>query len=114
MSQDIDEAMKRLKAEPVKTRILLSCRTIENPWEKFVFEIENPVSQRLSTLLYQRFKEPSGAVKVRDKRDNAHLLYFSAAIVELFEYLVNCESSYFYRPESYELFRSLPRSETDE
>lgn len=96
MSGEIESALNRLKADESENQAGIVCATLGNPWDAYHFEIENPVSARLSRLLFRRVKTPDGLVKVKDNRNNAHLVAFTASIVILFEHLINCRTSYFY------------------
>ena len=72
------------------------CDGIANPWESYNFEVPNPVSKRLDSLL-----SPG-------KRNNAALVFFALAVTTTLDYLINAESSWAYygdRPRV--LFRSV-------
>jgi len=70
------------------------CQGIENPWEKYNFEVPNPVSKRLDALL------------APPKRNNAALVFFALSAVTVTDYLLNSESSWAYKEQSV-LFRSV-------
>lgn len=108
MSDEIESALARLKTGGVDSPRGLVCATLRNPWDAYLFEIENPVSARLSRLLRRRIKTPDGLVKVTDRRNNAHLVAFTASIVILFEHLINCRTSYFYSVRPSRLVRLGP------
>jgi len=71
------------------------CPGINNPWTPYVFEVPNPVSMRMDTLLAPK------------KRDNATLIYFSLAITTVLDHLINNEKSWAYAPQPNYLFRSV-------
>ncbi|MCL1994342.1 MAG: hypothetical protein FWG66_15470 [Spirochaetes bacterium] len=72
------------------------CEGIGNPWERYVFEVPNPVSKRLGALL-----SPA-------KRNNANLVFFTLAAVTTLDYIVNNEKSWSYEKERPgPLFRSI-------
>jgi hypothetical protein len=73
-----------------------SCDAIDNPWEKYAFQIPNPVSRRLDALLKPKNK------------NNASLVFFSLAVITVLDYILNSEDSWAYsssRP--LHLFRSV-------
>jgi hypothetical protein len=71
------------------------CDGIDNPWEPYNFEVPNPVSIRLDTLLGAR------------KKNNASLIYFTLAVTTVLDHLVNNENSWAYENRSGSLFRSI-------
>ncbi|MFP3040925.1 hypothetical protein LQZ19_03780 [Treponema primitia] len=71
------------------------CDGIENPWEPYVFQVPNPVSIRLDTLLGK-------------KKTNASLLFYTLAVTVVLDNLVNNDSSWAYTGEQIgALFRSV-------
>jgi hypothetical protein len=73
----------------------IRCDGINNPWEKYNFEVPNPVSKRLDMLL--------GA----GKRNNAALLFFALSTAVVMDNLVNSENSWAYGDNSGIVFRSV-------
>jgi hypothetical protein len=71
------------------------CDGIDNPWEPYNFEVPNPVSTRLDSIL-----EPK-------KRNNAALIFFSLSVVVVLDHLVNDETSWAYDNRPGPLFRSM-------
>jgi hypothetical protein len=71
------------------------CQGIENPWEKYHFEVLNPVSKRLDALI------PS------PRRNNSTLIFFALSVATVLDYLLNNESSWAYNEQSIYLFRSV-------
>jgi hypothetical protein len=71
------------------------CDGIDNPWEPYVFQVPNPLSKRLDTLLGDK------------KRHNASLVFFTLAVVVVLDYIVNHEDSWAYAERSSTLFRSM-------
>jgi hypothetical protein len=72
------------------------CDGIDNPWDRYVFQVPNPVSTRINALLAQK------------NRTNASLVFFTLATVTVLDNLVNDEKSWAYtddRPGP--LFRSV-------
>ena len=72
------------------------CVGIHNPWDKYKFEIPNPVSRHLDALLGQ------------EKRNNAALIFFALSAVIVLDTLLNDENSWAYaedRPSA--IFRSV-------
>jgi hypothetical protein len=59
------------------------CDGIENPWENYNFQVSNPVSNRLDTLLGKR-------------RTNASLIFYTLAVTVTLDYLVNNDTSWAY------------------
>ncbi|MDR0525331.1 MAG: hypothetical protein LBG90_05615 [Spirochaetaceae bacterium] len=70
------------------------CRGIANPWANYNFQIANPLSMRLNSLL-----APS-------KRHNASLVYFTLSVVTVLDYFINNEESWAYENSNSPLFRS--------
>jgi hypothetical protein len=71
------------------------CDGIDNPWAPYNFEVPNPLSIRLDSLL-----DPK-------KRNNAALVFFSLSVVTVLDYLVNDETSWAYENRPGPLFRSV-------
>jgi len=72
----------------------IRCEGIHNPWDKYNFEVVNPVSRRLDALL------------APNKRTNSVLVFFALSVVTLLDYLVNNESSWAYGEKVGPIFRS--------
>jgi hypothetical protein len=70
------------------------CDGITNPWDPYVFQVPNPVSIRLETLLGPK------------KRNNASLIYFALAVTVVLDSLLNDENSWAYDTKTDFLFRS--------
>ncbi|MDR0539298.1 MAG: hypothetical protein LBG74_02175 [Spirochaetaceae bacterium] len=91
----IDKAMKaggREQKTPVEG--------IKNPWEPYVFQIENPLSKRLSMLL------------AKNQRDNVSLIFFTLAIVTVLDDIMNDEGSFAYTANMSKLYRTGEDNET--
>jgi hypothetical protein len=71
------------------------CQGIDNPWERYNFEVSNPVSRRLDALI------PA------PKRNNAALVFFALSAATVLDYLLNSESSWAYNEQPIYLFRSV-------
>ena len=71
------------------------CDGIDNPWEPYVFQVPNPLSTRLDSLLAQKV------------RNNASLVFFCLAVTTVLDYIVNNENSWAYGPVPGPLFRSI-------
>jgi hypothetical protein len=71
------------------------CQGIENPWEKYHFEVSNPVSRRLDALLSL------------PRRNNAALIFFALAAATVLDYLLNSESSWAYNDQPIYIYRSV-------
>jgi hypothetical protein len=71
------------------------CDGIDNPWVPYNFEVPNPVSFRLDSLLNSK------------RRNNASLIFFSLAVVTVLDHLVNSENSWAYDNRPGPLFRSV-------
>jgi hypothetical protein len=67
---------------------------IENPWEAYNFEVENPLSKRLDMLL------------IKSQRNNASLIFFTLAIAAVLDIYLNDKNSIAYRADSGILFRT--------
>ncbi|HOM24183.1 MAG TPA: hypothetical protein PK292_10285 [Termitinemataceae bacterium] len=82
VAADIEEAIKKGGAEKQVT-----CSTLDNPWEPYVFQIPNPLSVRLDALL--------GGKKSR-KKTNAALIFFTIAVVTVLDHIMNNQQSWAY------------------
>jgi hypothetical protein len=71
------------------------CDGIDNPWEPFVFQVPNPLSRRLTSLLATK------------NRNNASLIFFTLAVTSVLDYLVNNEESWANTERAGPLFRSV-------
>ena len=71
------------------------CDGIDNPWERYNFQVPNPISMRLDMLLAPK------------KRTNAALIFFCLSVAVVLDHLVNDENSWAYESRSGPLFRSV-------
>jgi len=71
------------------------CDGILNPWQTYNFQIPNPVSRRLNTIIPP------------ERKRNATLIFFSLSVVTVMDYLINNENSWFYANRPGPLFRSV-------
>jgi hypothetical protein len=71
------------------------CDGIENPWNKYNFEIPNPVSRRMDALLSP------------DKRNNTALVFFALSVITVLDNLLNNENSWAYGEKVGPVFRSV-------
>jgi hypothetical protein len=71
------------------------CQGIENPWEKYNFEVSNPVSRRMDALIPP------------PRRNNSALIFFALSAATVLDYLLNSESSWAYNEQPVYLFRSV-------
>jgi hypothetical protein len=71
------------------------CDGILNPWNKYNFEIANPVSKRLDALL------------TPDKRNNTAVIFFALSVVTVLDSLLNNENSWAYGEKVGPIFRSV-------
>ena len=72
----------------------LPCNGIHNPWERYNFQVPNPVSKRMDMLLHP------------EKRINATLIFFTLSVVTVMDYIINNEKSWAYGGRPGPLFRS--------
>jgi hypothetical protein len=72
------------------------CDGITNPWDPYVFQVSNPVSSRLDTLL-----------KTSKQKTNASLIFFTLAVTMVLDHIVNNETSWAYANRPGPLFRSV-------
>ncbi|MDR0552356.1 MAG: hypothetical protein LBG72_10190 [Spirochaetaceae bacterium] len=73
---------------------------IGNPWDGYVFQIENPLSKRLNMLLG------------RSQRDNVSLIFFTLALVTVLDDIMNDGMSFAYNANFNKLFRTGEDGET--
>jgi hypothetical protein len=71
------------------------CSGINNPWEKYSFQVPNPVSKRLDMMLSN------------DRKNNATLVFFSLSVVTVLDHIVNNENSWAYKNRGGPVFRSI-------
>jgi hypothetical protein len=71
------------------------CDGIDNPWEPYVFQVPNPLSIRLDSLLAGKGK------------NNAALVFFTLAVTTVLDHMVNSEDSWAYSSRPGPLFRSV-------
>jgi len=71
------------------------CDGIANPWNKYNFELPNPVSKRLDALL------------TPDKRNNTAVIFFALSVVAVLDNLLNNENSWAYGENAGPIFRSV-------
>jgi hypothetical protein len=71
------------------------CDGIENPWNKYNFEIPNPVSRRIDALLPP------------NKRNNTAIIFFALSVITVLDNLLNNESSWAYGDKVGPVFRSV-------
>jgi hypothetical protein len=71
------------------------CDGINNPWDRYNFEIANPVSRRLDALL------------AHNRRNNTVLVFFALSVVTVLDNLLNNENSWAYGEKTGPIFRSI-------
>lgn len=74
------------------------CDGIDNPWDQYSFQIPNPVSIRIDSLLGGRSSR---------KRTNAALVFFTLSVVAVLDGIVNTAEGYAYTESSDCPFRSV-------
>jgi hypothetical protein len=70
------------------------CAAINNPWDKYVFQVENPLSKRLNALLG------------KEQRTNVSLIYYTLSVLSVLDYFLNNANSWAYKSNMAKLFRS--------
>jgi hypothetical protein len=71
------------------------CNGINNPWEKYSFQVPNPVSKRLEMMLSN------------DRKNNATLVFFALSVITVLDHIVNNENSWAYKGRPGPVFRSI-------
>jgi hypothetical protein len=71
------------------------CSGIANPWNRYNFEIPNPVSRRIDALLPP------------EKRNNTALIFFALSVIAVLDNLLNNENSWAYGEKTGPIFRSV-------
>jgi hypothetical protein len=71
------------------------CNGIANPWNRYNFEIPNPVSRRIDALL------------APEKRNNTALVFFALSVIAVLDNLLNNENSWAYGEKTGPVFRSV-------
>jgi hypothetical protein len=71
------------------------CDGIDNPWERYEFQVPNPLSKRLDALLGEK------------KKNNASLIFFTLAVAVVTDNFINNEGSWAYSDRPGPLFRSI-------
>jgi hypothetical protein len=87
-----DEIDKAMRAGGPSTGA--RCAAINNPWDKYVFQVENPLSRRLNALLD------------KEHRTNVSLIYYTLSVLSVLDYFVNNANSWAYKTNTAKLFRS--------
>ncbi|MBN2442282.1 MAG: hypothetical protein JXJ04_13090 [Spirochaetales bacterium] len=101
-----EKRTRELKGEQIKFS-QLDCESVKNPWNRMVFDLENPLSKRLNNLLYKQVKDDTGRIRVVDRRSNANLLIYTYSLLSMLDYCINTKSSHFYDSPQTCIFRSL-------
>ena len=70
---------------------------ISNPWEKYEFDIPNPVSKRLDVLLGRKNRESAAT--------NANLIKYAMCIVSVLDWWINNQESPAYSSGSESIYR---------
>jgi len=71
------------------------CKGINNPWEAYNFQVPNPISKRLDSMLPP------------EKKINATIIFFTLSAVTVLDFIVNNENSWAYGNRPGPLFRSV-------
>jgi hypothetical protein len=86
---EIEKAMKAGGAS-----VQAHCAAINNPWNRYVFQVENPLSKRLNALLG------------KENRTNVSLVYYALSVLSVLDYFLNSANSWAYKTNTDKLFRS--------
>jgi hypothetical protein len=70
------------------------CAGINNPWEKYNFQVPNPISKRLDMMLPP------------ERRINATIIFFTLSVTTVLDHIINNENSWAYGTRPGPLFRS--------
>jgi GGDEF domain-containing protein len=105
---DIDSAVKEQRSDGSRLGPSrgVSCHSVRNPFERYTFQVENPVSRRLDIVLKHRSPDSQGKMRMRDRRNNANLVFYALSVVLVLDYLLNDPDSFYYKSEV-QLFRSI-------
>ncbi|MDR2245419.1 MAG: hypothetical protein LBE17_01895 [Treponema sp.] len=71
------------------------CEGIDNPWDRYTFQVPNPLSKRLDLLLGEK------------KQNNASLIFFTLAVTVVADTFINNGNSWAYTDRPEVLFRSI-------
>lgn len=93
IAASIDKAQKNGGAD-----VQAVCDGIDNPWDLYLFQVPNPLSVRIDSLL---------GGKNSKRRTNAALVYFTLAVITVLDYIINNEYSWAYTNDAGILFRSV-------
>lgn len=91
LAESLEQSIKDGRVKP--TDIISG---LKNPWEQYIFQIENPVSRRLNAVL---------GGKNSKSKTNANLIYYSLSIISVLEWWINSPESYAYLPAWQEVYR---------
>lgn len=83
----------------------MQCNTIENPWDKFRFDVPNTISKRLNQILVSKIKTQNNQIKNIDKRTNSQLIYFAHSLITLLDFWLNNPTSHLYKATPYDIYR---------
>jgi hypothetical protein len=87
-----DEIDRAIRAGGPSAKAL--CAAINNPWDQYVFQVENPLSKRLNALLD------------REHRTNVSLIHYTLSVLSVLDYFLNNPDSWAYKTNTAKLFRS--------
>jgi hypothetical protein len=71
-----------------------SCGAINNPWDAYVFQVQNPLSKRLNMLLS------------KENRNNVSLIHYTLSVLTVLDYFLNNPKSWAYQTNTAKLFRA--------
>lgn len=81
---------------------------IANPWEKYHFDIQTPISKRLNVILGAK-KSPE-----ETKATNANLLKYALCVISVLDWWLNERSSPAYSADSSKIYRISPKDNAPE
>jgi diguanylate cyclase (GGDEF)-like protein len=81
--------------------------SICNPDEKYRFELPNPVSARLDSILLNKTGTTGDNTSIIDNRTNCNLIKLTFSIVHVLDHYLSSENCHFYRPAPKTVFRSV-------
>jgi hypothetical protein len=87
LAVEIDRALKAGKTNDELPSIL-------NPWDTYVFQVQNPLSRRLNALLGKQ------------SRTNVNLVFYTLSCITVLDHFLNNRNSWAYKTNEAKLFRS--------
>ncbi|MBN1412491.1 MAG: hypothetical protein JW969_16710 [Spirochaetales bacterium] len=105
--RELKGLLKTRESKGIKNIKDLKSESVLNPWDKFIYDLENPVSRRLNKVLVNKQIDSQGKTRMIDKRNNANLIFYTFSLLCMLDAFLNNRNSHFYRTPTDQIFRSV-------